>query len=108
VCEINITDGSLKKLYFYADAQILAQMRTAPPDDPNFAGPINFYVHDRLGSVRLVVVPEYDELTETWSVNAANAYTYTPFNPFKFTGQWHDAEIDQYYLRARMYDPAMM
>jgi len=50
-----------------------------------------------------------------------NSYTYTPFgsfydgelaetvdNPFKFTGQWHDAEIGQYFLRARMYDPAMM
>jgi hypothetical protein len=59
-----------------------------------------------------VVVPVYDELTDTWSVSVANAYTYTPFggfyegqcvenidNPFKFTSQWHDAEIDQYDLR---------
>jgi RHS repeat-associated protein len=50
--------------------------------------------------------------------NIVNRYTYTPFgemftsecsepisNPFKFTGQWYDSEIDQYYLRARMYDP---
>ncbi len=69
-----------------------------------------------------MVVPGYDEQTGTWSVSVVNSYTYTPFggfydgeeplgpddNPFKFTGQWHDAEIDQYYLRARMYDPAMM
>jgi RHS repeat-associated protein len=69
-----------------------------------------------------VVVPGYDEQTGTWSVSVVNSYTYTPFggfydgeeplgpddNPFKFTGQWHDDEIDQYYLRARMYDPAMM
>jgi len=48
-----------------------------------------------------------------------NSYTYNPFgqdlstadcnenvyNPFKFTGQWWDSEIGQYYLRARMYDP---
>jgi len=122
LCELDGDDPNiLTSSYFYADAQILAQKRTDPPEDPNFAGPINFYVHDRLGSVRLVVVPGYDELTEMWSVNAANAYTYTPFggfyegqcvenidNPFKFTGQWYDAEIDQYYLRARMYDPAMM
>jgi len=26
-------------------------------------------------------------------------------NPFKFTGQWYDEELGQYYLRARMYDP---
>lgn len=30
------------------------------------------------------------------------------YNPFKFTGQWFDAEIGQYYLRARMYDPQLM
>jgi RHS repeat-associated protein len=66
-----------------------------------------------------VVVPSHDG--ETWSVSVAKSYTYTPFggfyegqcvenidNPFKFTGQWHDAEIDQYYLRARMYDPTLM
>jgi len=48
-----------------------------------------------------------------------NSYTYDPFgealvdqgtfgNPFMFTGQWYDDEIEQYYLRARMYDPALM
>lgn len=26
-------------------------------------------------------------------------------NPFKYTGQWFDSEIGQYYLRARQYDP---
>jgi len=29
-------------------------------------------------------------------------------SPFCFTGQWRDAQIDQYDLRARQYDPAMM
>lgn len=87
------------------------------PTDPNFYDS-QFCVHDRLGSVRLVV--DYNDIDEY--VYVANSYTYTPFgsfydgeapaetveNPFKFTGQWHDAEINQYYLRARMYDPAMM
>ena len=58
---------------------------------------------------------------DEWVVRAANSTTYTPFgsfyegqcienvaNPWKFTGQWHDEEIDQYHLRARQYDPAMM
>ena len=58
---------------------------------------------------------------DEWVVRAANSTTYTPFgsfydgqcietiaNPWKFTGQWHDAEIDQYHLRARQYDPTMM
>ena len=26
-------------------------------------------------------------------------------NPFKFTGQYYDDEVDEYYLRARQYDP---
>ena len=56
-----------------------------------------------------------------WSVRAANSTTDTPFgsfyegqcietlaNPWKFTGQWQDVEIDQYHLRARQYDPTMM
>ncbi|MCJ7691946.1 MAG: RHS repeat-associated core domain-containing protein, partial [Sedimentisphaerales bacterium] len=63
-----------------------------------------------LGSVRLMI--NTDGAIE-------NYYTYNPFgelfpdpetdenvsNPFKFTGQWYDSEIQQYYLRARMYDP---
>jgi len=47
-----------------------------------------------------------------------NTYTYEPFgemltpectenvsNPFKFTGQYFDSEIEEYYLRARQYNP---
>jgi RHS repeat-associated protein len=71
----------------------------------------SFYFHDRLGSVRQII---------DTSGNVENRYTYRPFgesyddegeveetitNPFKFTGQYFDAEIDEYYLRARQYDP---
>ncbi|MFC1677853.1 RHS repeat domain-containing protein [Planctomycetota bacterium] len=71
------------------------------------------FITDRLGSVRLAL-SMYGDIK--------HSYTYTPFgqmlqtdsdagaptNNFKFTGQWLDEEIGQYYLRARMYDPAMM
>ncbi|MFA5422560.1 MAG: RHS repeat-associated core domain-containing protein [Phycisphaerae bacterium] len=80
----------------------------AEPNEPN---DIYFYIHDRLGSVRLVVDALGDVL---------NRYTYDPtglafpeetyeavYNPFLFTGQWFDPEIQQYYLRARMYDPRL-
>ena len=68
-------------------------------------------LHDRLGSVRQII---------DTSGNVKNRYTYRPFgesyddegeveetitNPFKFTGQYFDSEIDEYYLRARQYDP---
>ncbi len=116
LCEIedpnSFVPGSLKKSYYYADGQILSQ-RVHAPNDPNSYTPY-FYVHDRLGSVRMVV-----DDTGT----AVCSYTYRPYgafyegecvettgvdNPWKFTGQWYDAEIEQYYLRARQYDPAMM
>lgn len=96
----------------------MCQRRMIDPSIPNVyeAG---YYVHDRLGSVPLVVgaVEEPGGVV----VQAFNSTTYTPFgsfyegqcvenidNPFKFTGQWHDVEIDQYHLRARQYDPTMM
>jgi len=104
LCEIDST-GSLKKKYFYANAQILAQ----DVDDGQSGFDRYFYLHDRLGSVRLVI----DDQSAI-----ANKYTYSPFgeditsectetvaSPWKFTGQWYDAEINQYYLRSRQYDP---
>jgi RHS repeat-associated protein len=73
-----------------------------------------FYLHDRLGSVRQVISYMTNGLV-------LNSYTYDPFgemiaaecaetidNPFKFTGQYFDSEIGQYYLRARQYDPQLM
>jgi len=105
----------LANQYIYADAQILCQY--VGHDDPNVTDQTYYYVHDRLGSVRLVV--DCNMIDET--VTARNDYTYSPFgnpypgtvtetihNPFQFTGQWFDSEINQYYLRARMYDPTMM
>ncbi len=99
-------DMAIKKTYIYADSQILAQ------HDGDSSDPRYFYLHDRLGSVRLVINNEGV---------AQNSYTYNPFgesfdtectenvtNPFKFTGQFYDSEIGQYYLRARMYDPQLM
>jgi RHS repeat-associated protein len=68
-----------------------------------------FYLHDRLGSVRQIIDP---------NGKVVNRYMYQPFgvihifekdevidNSFKFTGQYYDSEIDQYYLRARQYYP---
>ncbi len=106
--------SSLEKLYYHVGAQVIAQ-KEAGAD-----GELFYYVHDRLGSVRAVV--DIDMLT-------VNEYSYDSFgkmyqeecyeaidsgtgrfiaeNPFKYTGQYYDGEIGQYYLRARMYDPQM-
>ncbi len=100
---IDTSDSSIDKTYIYANSQILAQ------HDGNDSNDLYFYMHDRLGSVRQVIDSNAD---------VANYYTYKPFgqifvievnetvdNPFMFTGQWFDRETDQYYLRARQYDP---
>ena len=100
----NSNEGVIMKTYIYANSQIIAQ-HTGDQEADRY-----FYLHDRLGSVR--------QLIDT-SGNVKNRYTYDPFgelypdpdfeetvdNPFKFTGQYFDSEIDQYYLRARQYDP---
>jgi len=100
--EIKPTNGSIKKTYIYANSQILAQHDGEIAEDNKY-----FYLHDRLGSVRQII--DSDGGVE-------KLYTYEPFgetietdgsfdNPFRFTGQWFDDEIEEYYLRARMYDP---
>ena len=97
----------VKKTYIYANSEILAQHN-------GFASSAdaNFYLHDRLGSVREVidknaVVKKYF----TYDPFGKTREFYGPTNggyPFMFTGQYYDSEIGQYYLRARMYDPQMM
>ena len=103
--KIDTADSSIKKTYIYANSQLLAQ------HNGNHTADRYFYLHDRLGSVRQII--KY-----TTSVELVSHYTYNPFgelfptefsegvsNPFKFTGQYYDSEISQYYLRARQYSP---
>ncbi len=96
---------SIKKTYIYANSQVIAQ------HDGDYEADRYFYLHDRLGSVRQIINTNGD---------VVNRYTFKPFgelfegsehldetitNPFGFTGQYYDSEIEQYYLRARQYDP---
>jgi len=98
-------DMNIEKTYIYANSQIMAQ-HLGDHTTSRY-----FYLHDRLGSVRQII---------DTSGGIVNHYTYGPFgrmiedssdeppatsNCFMFTGQYHDSEIDQYYLRARQYDP---
>jgi len=107
----------LTNSYVYAHAQVLLQH----PGDWTAAK--YFYMHDRLGSVRLVFESVWDTASSQYKPVVRNLYTYdaygkrlgegadtieTVYNPFQFTGQWYDAEIGQYYLRARQYDPQLL
>ncbi|MBN2268996.1 MAG: RHS repeat-associated core domain-containing protein [Sedimentisphaerales bacterium] len=101
--EIDPQTGSIGKSYIHGSAQIFAQ------HDGGRTADRYFYLHDRLGSVRQVI---------NSSGSVVNFYTYEPFgkcfatectalrarktteNPFKFTGQYLDAETGEYHLRA--------
>ena len=91
------------KTYIYANSQVLAQH-----NGPHTAAKY-FYLHDRLGSVRQII---------NTSGLVQKYYTYEPFgqsiesggtfaDPFRFTGQFYDEEIAEYYLRARQYNPTI-
>jgi len=97
----------VKKTYIYANSQIIAQ------HDGDHTANRYFYQHDRLGNVRQIIKPG-----GVYGGSLANHYTYDPFgelfatefaetvsNSFRFTGQYYDSEIDEYYLRARQYSP---
>ena len=104
----------LKTSYIYAAGEPICRYDVNGVDENNDVNyeAIYFYITDRLGNVRVVI--DADGV-------AQNSYSYTPFgqylannyvenvyNPLKFTGQWYDEEIGQYYLRARQYDPELM
>ncbi len=70
-----------------------------------------YYIHDRLGSVRVVT---------NRSISVLNNYTYTPYgediagqttetvvNNVRYAGYQYDNELSQYYVWARMYSPYM-
>jgi len=101
--EIDTSGQTIEKTYIYANSQIIAQHDGSPATNNKY-----FYLHDRLGSVREIIDTNGD---------VVNTYTYDSFgrefsmeceetitNPFRFTGQWYDLNVGQYYLRARMYD----
>ncbi len=107
-------NSSLEKSYYHVGAQVIAQ-KEAGAD-----GELFYYVHDRLGSVRAVIDTDmltvneysYDSFgkmytEECYEATDSQTGEFIAENPFKYTGQYYDAEIGQYYVRARMYDPQM-
>ena len=91
--------------YVHTDREVLMQQDVSI--DERY-----YYLHDRLGSVRLII----DD-----AGTVVNSYTYNPFgmafasecsetisNPYQFAGYFWDDEIKQYYCNARYYDPVLM
>ena len=91
--------------YVYVHGQIVAQHAG------HYESPMYFYLHDRLGSVRQVIdtdgAVKNTYTYDPWGQAFATEVEITVDNPFLFTGQYFDAEINQYHLRARQYDPQL-
>ncbi len=90
-------------MVIYANSEVLAA-HDGDHDDARY-----FYLHDRLGSVRMVIdnqaAVKNHYTYDFYGKPIATECTETTENNYKFTGQRYDDEIGWYYLRARMYDP---
>jgi RHS repeat-associated protein len=99
------SSGSLTFSYLYGPGMIdflLARLDTnAIP---------NWYLTDKLGSVRLFVTTDgtvLDQITYDSYGNIASESSPTNGDRFKFTGREWDSEIGQYFYRARYYGPGI-
>jgi RHS repeat-associated protein len=71
-------------------------------------GTVYYYHADRLGSVR-ALTNQAGTVVNTYAYDAygnTTASTGSITNPFRYAGEYQDAESGLYYLRARYYDPA--
>jgi RHS repeat-associated protein len=76
--------------------------------DSGTRGTAYYYHADRLGSVR-ALTNQAGAVVATYAYDAygnTTASTGSIANPFRYAGEYQDAETGLYYLRARYYDPA--
>ena len=106
IAEVDADTGNVERTYLHVGYQAVAVYEGEQVD------PLTtryFLLSDRLGSVRLVV-------DKTGTIK--NRYTYTPYGeettaetevsvdqPFQFTGQYLEEDVQLYAFNARMYDP---
>lgn len=91
-------NGSLAKTYTYGDDLVSQEVSS---------GDTNYYLYDGLGSTR-ALADTNGNVTDTYAYEAFGEITSTSGsteNSYRFTGEQYDASLDQYYLRARYYEP---
>jgi RHS repeat-associated protein len=101
-------NNAILKTFIHTDSEVLMQ------HNGDYNADKYFYLHDRLGSVRLLI-------GDTGSV--VNSYTYDPFgkafdsetyenvsvsNPYRFANYFWDDDMGLYYCINRYYDPVLM
>jgi RHS repeat-associated protein len=82
---------------------VLEQIQDSGP-----TGTASYYHADQLGSIR-ALTDQAGTVVNTYAYDAygtTTASTGSVANPFRYAGEYQDAETGLYYLRARYYDPA--
>ena len=94
---VELTDSNISKQYIYGDDLISQKQNN-----------INHYYHyDGLGSTR-ALTNNTGTITDSYHYDAFGielSRTGTTDNDYLFTGEQYDQDLEQYYLRARYYDP---
>ncbi|NER00511.1 MAG: RHS repeat-associated core domain-containing protein, partial [Cyanothece sp. SIO2G6] len=97
VLEEVLDDGTVAVSYVYGN-DLITQIRE---------GEMTYYLVDALGSTRLMT-DEEGTVIASYDYDAFGeviASTGNVENDYLFTGEQFDSELDEYYLRARYYDP---
>jgi len=88
-------NNDVLKTYVHANGQVLKQY------DGDYTAPAYFYLHDRLGSVRLVIDSDGNVkktyLYEPFGSEVSSETTETVGNPYRFAGYLWDGEVGEYY-----------
>lgn len=95
-----LEDGVLSKTYTYGD-DLVSQQAVGGSD--------SFYLYDGLGTTR-GLTDGSGVLSDQYFYEAFGellASTGSTVNSYLFTGEQFDADLEQYYLRARYYDPSV-
>ncbi len=95
---LEVTNGATNAAYTYGD-DLISQTRNSAT---------SFYHYDGLGSTR-ALTDGSGAITDSYNYEAFGQLlnqTGTTENSYLFTGEQYDSGLDQYYLRARYYDPS--
>ena len=79
-----------------------------PIESVDSSGTATYYLHDQLGSTRLLTDPT-GAVTGTYTYDPwgnTASHTGAAATPLQYAGQYHDPATSFYYLRNRYYDPA--
>jgi RHS repeat-associated protein len=103
--EYDADSGSIDRLYEYGDdLSAELDLAGASSQDPQY------FLYDGLGTTRSLITDSGAGIEQTFNFTPFGEAVDHPSSPATsklFTGEEYDSQLEQYYLRSRMYDPAI-